>query len=80
MRKFKMYNVMGIDKSGCVDEEYIVSIFFEVDGKIVDSYDSDCIDNILIESYEMFHRNCEKFMFDSRFDRLEIDMKYDMGR
>ena len=78
MRKFKMWCERGIDKNGCIDE-YMVSIFFEVDGEIVDSYDSDCIDNILIESYEMFHRNCEKFMFDSRFDRLEIDMKYDMG-
>lgn len=78
MRKFKMYNVMGIDKDGCVDE-YTVSLFFEVDGEIVDSYDSDCIDNILIESYEMFYRNCEKFGFDSRFDRMEIDIKYKMG-
>lgn len=76
MRKFKMYSVMGIDKNGCVDEEYMVSLFFEVDGKIVDSYDSDCIDNILIESSEMYSRNCEKFMYDSRFDRMEIDIKY----
>jgi hypothetical protein len=73
-----MWCERGIDKNGCVDED-MVSIFFEVDREIVDSYDSDCIDNILIESYEMFNRNCEKFGFDSRFDRLEIDMKYEMG-
>ena len=78
MRKLKMWCERGVDKYGCVDED-MVSIFFMVDEDIVDRYESDCIDNILIESYEMFYRNCEKFMFDSRFDRLEIDMKYEMG-
>lgn len=78
MRKFKMYNVMGIDKNGCVDEE-MVSLFFEVDGEIVDSCEEDNIDNILIESIEMYNRNCEKFGFDSRNDRMEIDIKYLMG-
>jgi hypothetical protein len=73
-----MYCESGIDKYGCVNED-MVSLFFEVDNEIVDSYDSDCIENIFIESHDMFYRNCEKFMFDSRFDSLEIDMKYKMG-
>ena len=78
MRKFRMYSVMGIDKDGCVDEE-MVSLFFEVNGEIVDSCCEDNIDNILIESIEMYTRNCEKYLFDSRFDRMEIDIKYIMG-
>lgn len=76
-RIFKMYCDSGIDKYGCVNED-MVSLFFVVDDEIVDSYDSDCIDNILIESYEMYKRNCEKFMFDSRFDRMEIKIDYMM--
>lgn len=78
MRKFKMYSVMGIDENGCVDEE-MVSLFFEVDGEIVDSCCEDNINNILIESIEMYNRNCEKFGFDGRFDSMEIDLKYKFG-
>jgi hypothetical protein len=75
MKNFKMYCKKGIDKNGCVDDE-MISLFFEVDGEIVDSCEEDNIDNILIESYEMFKRNCEKYCFDGRFDKLEIDLKY----
>jgi hypothetical protein len=27
----------------------------------------------------MYKRNCEKYMFDSRFDSMEIDLRYRMG-
>lgn len=68
-RIFKMYN-----------ESYgeLIRLVFEVDGKVVDSCEEDCMDNILIESYEMYKRNCEKFSYDSRFDSLKIDIKYDL--
>lgn len=73
-RSFRMYVESGID-------EYrdMVGLFFEVDGIIVDEIVEDNINNILIESYEMYKRNCEKYIFDSRFDRMEIDIKYIMG-
>lgn len=74
MRKFRMYVECGVG-------EYsdMVGLFFEVDGVIYDEICEDNIDNILIESSKMYNRNCEKFGFDSRNDRMEIDIKYVMG-
>jgi hypothetical protein len=73
-RNFRMYVESGVEEYGDM-----VGLFFEVDGVIVDELVEDNIENILIESYEIYNRNCEKFMFDSRFDRMEIDFKYMMG-
>ena len=74
MRKFRMYVECGTG-------EYsdMVGLFFEVAGVIVDKIVDDNIDNLLIESSELYKRNCEKFEFDSRFDRMEIAMRYSMG-
>ena len=76
MRKFKMFCVKGVNKYGEVDEE-MIGLFFKVDDEIVDECEEDNIDNILIESYKMFNKNCEKYGFDGRRDKLEIDMKYE---
>jgi hypothetical protein len=73
-RSFRMYVVEGVG-----DYVEMVGLCFEIDGVIVDECIEDCIDNILIESYEMYKRNCEKYMFDSRFDSMEIDLRYRMG-
>jgi hypothetical protein len=73
-RNFRMYI-----ESGVGEYEEMIGLFFEVDGVIVDEVVEDNIDNILIESSEVFTRNCEKYLFDSRFDSMEIDMKYVMG-
>ncbi len=75
MKNFKMYCKKGIDSNGCVDE-FLISLFFEVDDEIVDSCEFDNIGDILFESNEMLNRNCEKYCFDGRFDKLEIDLKY----
>jgi hypothetical protein len=73
-RNFRMYVECGVDE--CSE---MIGLFFEVDGVIYDQVVEDNIDNILIESINMYNKNCEKFGFDSRFDRMEIDIKYMMG-
>lgn len=73
-RNFRMYIESGIG-----EYEEMIGLFFEVDGVIVDEVVEDNIENILIESSEVFTRNCEKYLFDGRFDSMEIDMKYIMG-
>ena len=30
----------------------------------------------MIDSYNMFNKNCDKYSFDSRRDKLEIDIKF----
>jgi hypothetical protein len=72
-RMFKMYN--EVFNKGWGD---LIRLVFVVDGEVVDSCEEDNMDNILIESYEMYKRNCEKFGYDSRFDSLKIDIRYDL--
>ena len=74
MRKLRMY-VEEISNDGSEFE-----LRFEIDGKLVDSKIEYCIDDCLFDSYEFFKKNCEENNFDSRFDRLSIELNYKMGR
>ena len=74
-RKFKMFCIKGINECGEVVDD-LISLFFEIDGEIVDSCCEDNIGDIMIDSYNMFNRNCEKYNFDGRRDKLEVNMKY----
>jgi hypothetical protein len=75
-RKFKMFCIKGVNEFGEVVED-LISLFFEVDNKIVDSCCEDNIGDIIVDSYNMLNRNCEKFGFDGRRDKLEINLKYE---
>ncbi len=75
-RKFEMFCIRGVNKYGEVDEE-MIGMFFKVDDEIVDECEEDNIDNIVFESYKMLHRNCEKYGFDGRRDKLKIDLRYE---
>ena len=76
MKELKMFCVKGIDMNGVEDED-LITLFFEVDGEIVDSCEFDNIGDVMIESYNMFNRNCEKYNFDGRRDKLVVDLKYE---
>ena len=73
MRKFRMYFV---DVSNDCSE---FELRFEFNGEVVDKKIEYSVDDILFESYNFFYRNCEKYGFDSRFDRLDIELNYRMG-
>ena len=47
-------------------------------GEIIDEY-KDCFENIMIGCYEFLSKNLEKYNFDSRFDRLKVDLSFRMG-
>jgi hypothetical protein len=70
MRKFRMYCV-EVSNDGSEFE-----LRFEKDGEVVDSIIEYCFDDVLIDSYKLFEKNCEKYCFDTRFDSLEININY----
>ena len=74
MRKFRIYFV-DISEDGSEFE-----LRFEYNGEVVDRKIEYCVDDILFESYNFFKNNCEKYGFDSRFDRLSIELNYEMGK
>lgn len=69
-REFKCYCV---DVSGDGSEFELV---FEMNGKVVDKEVYYCMDDVLSSAYDMYRRNCEKYSFDSRFDKLVINISY----
>jgi hypothetical protein len=62
-------------------EDYgdVFELVFEVDGKVVDRKVEYCVEDCLIDSSTFFSDNCEKNLFDSRFDRIEVELKFIMG-
>ena len=69
-RNFKMYCV-DVNKDGSEFE-----LVFEMNERIVDIETVYCFDDVLNESGEFFRKNCEKYNFDGRRDKLEINIKY----
>lgn len=69
-RNFKMYCV-DVNDDGSEFE-----LVFEMNERIVDIKTTYCFDDVLSESGEFFRKNCEKYNFDGRRDKLEIDIKY----
>lgn len=72
-RKFKMY-VEEVSNDG---SEF--QLLFKVDDKIKDIKTEYSIEDCLIESSEFLRKNCEKYNFDSRFDKLEVNLNFQMG-
>ena len=72
-RNFRMY-VEEVSNDG---SEF--QLVFEIDGRVVDIKTEYCIEDCLIDSEEFFRKNCEKYMFDSRFDRLKVSLDFEMG-
>jgi hypothetical protein len=70
MRNLKMYCV-EISNDGSEFE-----LRFEINGEIVEGLMEYSFNDVLIDSYSFFKKNCEKYNFDSRFDKLEIDINY----
>lgn len=55
-------------------------LIFEIDDEIKDvenEYYS--VEDCLYESYEFLRKNCEKYNFDGRFDKLEINLDFQIG-
>lgn len=72
-RKFKIY----VEEAGYDCSE--LQLIFTIDDKIKDIRTEYCIEDCLIESYEFFRKNCEKYNFDSRSDKLEVNLNFQMG-
>ena len=72
-RKFRMY----VEEVGDDGSEF--KLVFEVgeEKTIKTEY---CIEDCLYESSTFLYDNCEKYEFDSRFDSLEININYKMGK
>ena len=73
MRKLKMY-VEQIEDDG---SEF--QLIFKVDDKIKDIKTEYSIEDCLDESSEFLKKNCEKYDFDSRSDKLEVNLNFQMG-
>ena len=73
MRKFRIYFV---DVS---DDGSEFELRFECNGEVVDRKIEYCVDDILLDSYDFFYKNCEEVGFDSRIDSLSIELNYKMG-
>ena len=73
MRKFRMY-VEEVSNDG---SEFV--LVFKIDDEVFDIKTEYCIEDCLIDSYEFFRKNCEKYNFDSRNDRLEVNLYFRMG-
>ena len=72
-RSFRMY-VEEVSNDGSEFE-----LRFEIDGEVVDKITGNCMEDIIIYSYDFFRKNCEENNFDSRFDRLRVSLNFEMG-
>ena len=72
-RKFKMY-VEQVEDDG---SEF--QLIFKIDDKVKDIRTEYSIEDCLYESYDFMRKLCEKYDFDSRSDRLEVNLNFQMG-
>ena len=70
MRKFKFY-MEEVSNDGSEFE-----LIFEIDGKFVDKKVEYSVEDCLIDSYEFFRENCEKYEFDGRIDSEEVFLPF----
>ena len=73
MRKFKFY-MEEVSNDGSEFE-----LIFEIDGKFVDKKVCYSVEDCLIDSYDFFHENCEKYLFDGRIDSLDYKLNFQLG-
>lgn len=73
MRKFRFY-MEEVSNDG---SEF--QLVFEIDGKVKDIKTEYCVEDCLIDSYDFFHENCEKYLFDGRCDGLEYNLNFRVG-
>ena len=73
MRKFKFY-MEDVSSDGSEFE-----LIFEIDGKVKDVKTEYSVEDCLIDSYEFFYKNCEKYLFDGRIDGLDFNLKFSLG-
>ena len=73
MRKFKFY-MEEVSNDGSEFE-----LVFEIDGKVKDIKTEYSVEDCLIDSYEFFHENCEKYEFDGRIDGLDFNLNFQLG-
>ena len=72
-RSFRMY-VEEVSNDG---SEF--QLVFKIDDRIVDVKTEYSIEDCMIGSEQFFRKNCEKYNFDSRFDRLKVSLDFEMG-
>lgn len=73
MRKFRFY-MEEVSNDG---SEF--QLVFEIDGKVKDIKTEYSVEDCLIDSYDFFHKNCEKYEFDGRIDGLDFKLDFQLG-
>jgi hypothetical protein len=54
-------------------------LIFELDGKVKDIKTEYSVEDCLIDSYDFFYKNCEKYLFDGRCDSLDYNLNFRLG-
>ena len=70
MRKFKFY-MKEVSNDGSEFE-----LVFEINGEVKDRKTEYSVEDCLIDSYDFFHENCEKYGFDSRCSSLDFNLNF----
>lgn len=68
---------MYVEEVGNDGSEF--QLIFKIDDKIKDLKTEYCIEDCLDESSEFLKKICKKYNFDSRFDKLEVNLNFQMG-
>lgn len=72
-RKFRFY------MREVSNDESEFQLVFEIDGKVKNIKTEYSVENCLIDSFDFFHENCEKYLFDGRFDSLDYKLNFQLG-
>ena len=56
----------------------IGKLVFMLNCEVIEEYE-DCFENCMIDCYEFLRKFLEKYEFDSRFDRLKVDINFEVG-
>ena len=73
MRNFKFY-MEEVSNDG---SEFV--LIFKLDGEFKDIKTEYSVEDCLIDSYDFFYKNCEKYKFDGRYDSLEYNLDFRLG-
>jgi hypothetical protein len=73
MREFKFW-VEDVS-----NDESEFQLLFTLDGKLKGVKTEYSYDDCLIDCYEFWRENCEKYSFDGRIDRMIVEFNFRMG-
>ena len=73
----KLTEATGDEMRMYVDgEDGTYDLVFEVNGKIVERQPEGSFENVMIDCYDFFEKNCEKYGVESRVNTLEVTLTH----